>query len=191
VLKLLTGGDMTDEEIKDALNAAAVNSKLRPSVETTFHSFLLSLPGVTHVGHTHPTAVNGILCSRDAEEIIQSRIFPDEIVYCGIRPIFIPYIDPGLKLARVIREKCLKFMEEQGTVPKVILMQNHGFVAIGNSTKDVEAITAMWVKTARVLAIAVACGGPHYFNEDNVNRIYSRPDEHYRQQVQAMLTGGK
>ena len=36
--------------------------------------------------------------------------------------------------------------------PKVILMQNHGFIAAGKSVRDVETITSMYVKTARVLA---------------------------------------
>ena len=183
-LAILDSGELSDEEIKDALFAVCADpaNKMKPSVETTFHAFLLSLPGVNFVGHTHPTAVNSLLCSVNAEEILKSRIFPDEIVYCGIEPIYIEYVDPGLQLARMMRERSFKFMEQQGCTPKVILIQNHGLVALGKSAHEVEAITAMWCKTCRVLAGAANFGGIRYFSKENVKRIYTRPDEHYRMQ---------
>jgi rhamnose utilization protein RhaD (predicted bifunctional aldolase and dehydrogenase) len=183
-LAILDAGDLSDEEITDSLFAVCADpaNKMKPSVETTFHAFLLSLPDVNFVGHTHPTAVNSLLCSVNAEKILQSRVFPDEIVYCGIQPIYIEYVDPGLELARIIRERSLKFVEEQGCTPKVILIQNHGLIALGKNAHEVEAITAMWCKTCRVLAGAHTFGGVHYFTKDNVKRIYTRPDEHYRMQ---------
>jgi rhamnose utilization protein RhaD (predicted bifunctional aldolase and dehydrogenase) len=181
---ILDSGDLTDEEIKNGLLAVCADpeNKLRPSVETTFHAFLLSLPGINFVGHTHPTAVNSLLCSVGADEVIKGRIFPDEIVYCGIRPIYLEYVDPGLQLARTIREASTKFLKDEGCVPKVILIQNHGLIALGSTAHEVEAITAMWCKTCKVLAGTHAFGGPHYFTRENVARIYTRPDEHYRKQ---------
>lgn len=183
-LAVMDAGELTDEEIKDSLFAVCADpeNKLKPSVETTFHAFLLSLPDVNFVGHTHPTAVNSLLCSVNAEEILSGRIFPDEIVYCGVEPIYIEYVDPGLELARIIRERARVFMDEQGCVPKVILVQNHGLIATGKTAHEVEAITAMWCKTCRVLAGASVFGGIRYFTRENVERIYTRPDEHYRKQ---------
>ena len=181
-LAILDSGELTDEEIKDALLAACADpaNKMRPSVETTFHAFLLSLDGVDFVGHTHPTAVNSLLCSVNAEKILSGRVFPDEIVYCGVEPIYVPYVDPGLGLARAIRERTYQFIDSQRCEPKVILVQNHGLIALGKTAHEVEAITAMWCKTCRVLAGASVFGGIHYFTRENVDRIHTRPDEHYR-----------
>ena len=183
-LAILDSGDLSDEEIKDALFAVCADpeNKVKPSVETTFHAFLLSLPDVNFVGHTHPTSVNSLLCSVNAEKILRGRIFPDEIVYCGVEPIYIEYVDPGLELARIIRQRSLKFVEEQNCNPKVILIQNHGMIALGKTAHEVEAITAMWCKTCKVLAGAHVFGGVNYFTKENVNRIYTRPEEHYRKQ---------
>lgn len=183
-LGLLDAGDLSDEEIKDALFAVCADpeNKMKPSVETTFHAFLLSLPDVNFVGHTHPTAVNSLLCSVNAERILKGRVFPDEIVYCGVEPIYIEYVDPGMELARIIRQRSLEFIERQGCTPKVILIQNHGLIAVGKTAHEVEAITAMWCKTCRVLAGAHTFGGVNYFTAENVRRIYTRPDEHYRKQ---------
>ena len=180
-LELLDCGEMGDIGIRDHLASAIIgDTNLRPSVETVLHAFCLGLPDVNFIGHTHPTAVNAILCSKDAEEVVEGRIFPDEIVYCGIRPVYIPYVDPGIKLARELRIRALAFADHEGIPPKVILMQNHGFIALGKTPHEVLAITAMWVKTAKVLAGAQLFGGARYFTEENVQRIYTRPDELYR-----------
>ncbi len=179
---MLGEGDKSDDEIKSGLMAACSDpeNKLRPSVETTFHAYLLSLPGVNFVGHTHPTAVNSILCSEKAEDIVSGRLFPDEIVVCGIAPVFVEYTDPGMELARKIRDRCNAFIEEHKCNPKAVLIQNHGLIALGATPHEVEAITQMWCKTARVLMGAFVFGGPRYFTQENVDRIYTRPDEHYR-----------
>lgn len=184
IIDLLDGPDLIDEDIKERLLAARVDkTSPRPSVETVFHAYLLTLPNVRFIGHTHPTAVNTILCSNAAEDIVKSRIFPDEIVYCGLAPLFIPYVDPGLPLARGIRFEVQKYMDTEGEVPKVILMQNHGLIALGAGASDVEAITAMWVKTARILTGAYLLGGIHPLSQDSIDRIHTRPDEEYRRRM--------
>lgn len=181
VLELLDGPELTDEQIKERLSAARVGeTSRRPSIETLFHAYFLTLPGINFVGHTHPVAVNIVMCSNAAEEIIRSRVFPDEIVYCGIRPIFLPYMDPGITLGRTMRRAVEEYMEAEGVPPKVILVRNHGLIALGTNAHQVEAITAMWVKTARVLAGAYMLNGIHYMAQENIDRIYTRPDEGYR-----------
>lgn len=184
-LATLDGPDLSDAEVKRALQESKVDpdDPRMPSVETFLHAYLLSLPGVSFVGHTHPTAVNSILCSANAREAVSGRLFPDEIVCCGPAVCFIEYVDPGLVLARALRKAVEAFIEEQNMPPKVILMQNHGLIAAGGSVRDVETITSMYVKTARVLLGTLAFGGPRYMTADNVARIHTRPDESYRRQM--------
>lgn len=182
-LAIMEKGDLSDDQIKIELNAAKANQSnpLLPSIETTFHAYLLSLPGINYIGHTHATAVNMLLCTKNAKEIVTGgRLFPDEIVYCGIEPIFLEYHDPGLGLAREIRSQTQAYVERNGVNPKVILIRNHGIIAIGKNAHEVEAITAMYCKVARVLLGAIGFGGVNYLSEENVQRIYTRPDEAQR-----------
>jgi len=183
-LALLDAGELSDTEIKDALFAACADpdNKKRPSIETTFHGFLLTLPDVNFVGHTHPVAVNSLMCSVNVEKVLSNRIFPDEIVYCGIEPIVMEYFDPGLGLAQTIRKKCNAYIDKHGLPPKVIVIKNHGLIALGKNAHEVEAVTSMFCKTCRVLLGATQFGGVHYMSAENVDRIYTRPDEHYRKQ---------
>ena len=64
-------------------------------------------------------------------------------------------------------------------------MQNHGLIALGASPQEVDHITAMYVKTCRVLLGTYALGGPHFMTAGNVERIHTRPDESYRRKALA------
>jgi rhamnose utilization protein RhaD (predicted bifunctional aldolase and dehydrogenase) len=184
VLELLDSRQEGDEIVAATLRAAKADQaqKATPSVETLFHAYFLTLPNVNFVGHVHAIAVNSILCSQRAEEIVSGRIFPDEIVVCGPEPVFVPYCDPGLPLAREIKKRVSAYLDKWSVAPKALLMQNHGLVALGSSSAEVIAICSMWEKTARVLLGTLAAGGPHYMTEQQVSRIHRRPDEIVRRQ---------
>lgn len=187
VLPLLERERATDEEIKEVLMAATVGGgELRPSVETVMHALLLQLSDVNFIGHTHPTPVNAVLCSAKAEEAIAGRLFPDEIVCCGPAYVWIPLTEPGPPLAREIRDRVQRFIEEHGFRPKTMLMQNHGLVALGATVDEVLSITQMCVKTFRVLLGTYALGGPNFLPDHLVERLWTRPDEAYRHRL---LTG--
>jgi ribulose-5-phosphate 4-epimerase/fuculose-1-phosphate aldolase len=62
-------------------------------------------------------------------------------------------------------------------------LQNHGVFALGQTAKEVENITAMAVKNARVLAQTFALGGPRFLEERDVARIHTRPDEVARREI--------
>ncbi len=191
ILDMLEGGDLSDEEIKAGLMAARVdpNAPGRPSVETTFHALALTVGEAAFVGHTHPTAVNAILCSQRAEEAISGRLFPDEIAVCGPAPAYVPYTDPGLPLSRKVREAIERHAEEYGEPPKVILIQNHGLLVLGRTAAQVEYVTDMYVKTCRVLLGTYALGGPNFMSPQAAKRIHSRPDILHRRQVYAKRAG--
>jgi rhamnose utilization protein RhaD (predicted bifunctional aldolase and dehydrogenase) len=183
ILDLLDKGDLSDLQVKEGLEVARADPRCpaRPSVETFLHALLLSIEDVRFVGHTHPTAVNIILCSQRGEDAIRGRLFPDEIVCCGVAPVWVPYTDPGVPLALEVKRRVERHIADLGERPKAILMQNHGLIALGATPKEVLSTTAMWVKTARVLVGTYSLGGPHYLSEENVARIHTRPDEKYRQ----------
>ena len=95
----------------------------------------------------------------------------------------VPYVDPGVPLARELHRRVQEFVREHGEAPRTIYLQNHGLVALGSSATQVEGITAMAVKAARILIGTHALGGPHPMAPEAVARIHSRPDEHHRQRV--------
>jgi rhamnose utilization protein RhaD (predicted bifunctional aldolase and dehydrogenase) len=179
VLSMLKVAGLDDALVKERLIAAKADptAEEHPSIETMLHALILSLPDVHFVGHTHPIAVNAIMCSRHAEEAIAGRLFPEEVAFCGPAPAYVPYADPGLPLAHQVKDSLARYTGEWGEPPRVVLMQNHGLIALGRTAAEVETVTAMYVKTARVLLGTYALGGPRFLSDRDVRRIHTRPDE--------------
>lgn len=187
LLPLLEQDSLTDQQVDDALLASRVDQKAKkPSVEAVFHAYLLSLPGIKFVGHTHATTVNQILCSPRAQDFAVNRMFPDEIVCCSVASVFVPYTDPGLKLAQTIRNQTEAFVQKHQRQPRVILMKNHGIITLGGSWQSVLSAMLMAEKAAKIFVGAAQLGGPVFFSEENIARIAGRPDEAYRQRALKM-----
>ncbi|MHB0857941.1 MAG: class II aldolase/adducin family protein [Anaerolineae bacterium] len=184
VLALADCDALTDSQVKEALDAVKVDPSAprRPSVETVLHAIALAEAGARFVGHTHPIAVNALTCSVAMPEALAGRLFPDEIVVCGPAPAYVPYTDPGLPLARAVRRALCEYQDVWGQPAKTVYMQNHGFIALGATAQEVDNVTAMAVKTCRILAGAYAFGGPHFLTPEQVRRIHTRPDELFRRQ---------
>ncbi len=181
VLTLLEDREFTDEEVDAVLLESRIDLKSKkPSIETMFHAWLLTLEEVEFVGHCHSEAANKILCSPRAREFAESRIFPDEIVCCGRASVFVENSDPGLPLALSIRERTMEFIGKHGEAPRLILLESHGIIALGRTADAVLACTIMADKAATIFAGAAAMGGPVYLAREQIERIAGRPDELYR-----------
>jgi rhamnose utilization protein RhaD (predicted bifunctional aldolase and dehydrogenase) len=184
LLPLLDRPETTEQEIEDHLWASRVSKvALKPSVETFFHAYLLTLPGVNFVGHTHPISVNQILCSPMSQSFARERRFPDEVVCCGPVSLLIAYEDPGLALARRIRREIGDFLREHRKLPKVILLANHGVITMGPSVDSVRVAMAMTAKAAEIFVGAQSLGGNLAMPPAEVSRIENRLDEEYRRKM--------
>lgn len=150
----------------------------QPSIETFVHVAALGLGGARYVAHTHPTAIASLLCSTASEEIfLAGPLFPDEAVVCGPAPVYVPYFEPGIELGRALAPRIREHIERWGEAPRMALLGNHGMVALGNTASDVEAVTAMAVKAARVRATALAAGELRPLTAENVRTLLGRQDE--------------
>jgi rhamnose utilization protein RhaD (predicted bifunctional aldolase and dehydrogenase) len=182
LLALFEKKSLPDIDMEMALLDARVNKHAKkPSIEALFHAWLLTLEGVNFVGHSHPVTCNQILCSPRSRDFAEHRLFPDEVVCCGPCSVFVPYVDPGLPLAREIRDKTLAYIKEFNQPPRLILLQNHGVIALGATPSSVLACLLMAEKAGEIFMGAAAMGGPHFLAAASVERIAGRPDEHYRQ----------
>jgi rhamnose utilization protein RhaD (predicted bifunctional aldolase and dehydrogenase) len=182
VLSILDDENAGDDDVTRVFQESMLdaNDKRRPSVEAMLHAILLSVPEYNFVGHTHPVYTNSILCSKHAESAAGGRIFPDHVVSMKHKSVFVPYVDPGLVLAREVKRRLEQFVDEEGVLPSAIMMQNHGLIAMGATPKAVTSCTDMAEKASRIIVGTFALGGPRWMSQEDVARIFTRPDEHYR-----------
>jgi rhamnose utilization protein RhaD (predicted bifunctional aldolase and dehydrogenase) len=186
LLPLLNRASVSEAELSAAYEAAKVDptQKKRPSVEALFHALCLQLPGVNYVAHSHATAVNGLTCGKGWPGTLAGRMCPDEAVVMGPDSVFVPYVDPGVILAKAIADGIAAYRAQWQAVPKVIYMQNHGVIALGATAQEALNVTAMAIKAARMRAIVLASGGGlALLDRATVLHLLGRPDEKYRQQA--------
>ncbi len=179
--EMLARESITEQEIEDGLVSSLVDpSHKKPSMEAFLHSLCLRQPGVNWVGHTHTVSVVSILASKYGAEPFRKHVFPDAVVVCGKEVVSVAYLDPGLELAKAVGQRLSDYLTRHGKPPKVILMENHGPVALGASSREVLNIMLMLDKWARVLLGTLSIGGPAYMADDDAEKIDRRLDEAYR-----------
>jgi rhamnose utilization protein RhaD (predicted bifunctional aldolase and dehydrogenase) len=190
VLAMLDKETYTEAELNAAYEGAKAEhgDPKRPSVETVFHAVCLSIPGVNAVAHSHATAVNMLTVSTGWPQVLQGRLFPDEAVVLGLHSAFVPYIDPGVVLARAIRDAIADFGRQHSGYPRAIYMQNHGVIALGRNATEAVNISMMAAKAARIRLGAIQAGGLNLLPDATAQHIVNRPDEKYRE---AQLVGRK
>lgn len=173
----------SEQEVQDFLRSCRVEASApHPSVETFLHALCLEIGGAKWVGHTHTESMLSILCSKAGAEPFLRHIYPDVIVVCGRHVAIVPYVDPGLELARAVRVELTRFKAAHGKGPKLLLMANHGPVALGQTDREVFNILLMADKWARALNGTGAWGGPNCLDAADADRIDNRLDEHFRRQ---------
>ena len=128
----------------DAVMSVAMGARLRPageqrpSVEVLFHALIPR----RFVLHTHPTLVNAVTCASEGPRIA-SQLFGDAVVW-------VPYVDPGLPLARAIENARRAFEESTGApAPDVLLLQNHGLIVAADEPSAISAASGNVVDAIR------------------------------------------
>lgn len=183
--RAIDGGPDGDDFVRKMFAEATTWGVGRPSVESVLHAVCQRLDGVEAVVHTHPVPVNALLCSDRAELLVEGALFPDQIVVMGRHPLLVPYVDPGLPLARTVSAALREHIERHGERPRVIYLRNHGVFALAGTTEEALSITQMTVKCAEVLNEALAIGTPLFLTEEHASRIDTRPDELLRRTMLA------
>ena len=188
LLALLDDPAAGDDAVAAAFAGIEAARGRRPSVEAMLHAVCLDLGGAGAVGHTHPEPVLSLLCTEHGERLATDALFPDQVVVLGRHPLYVGYVDPGLALARRVRDDLRAHVTRHGEPPRVIYLGNHGLFALGRDPAHVLQLTDMAVKAARVLTGALAAGALRTLGGAEADRIDGRPDEHYRRRA---LAGGR
>jgi rhamnose utilization protein RhaD (predicted bifunctional aldolase and dehydrogenase) len=120
---------LREEQVKTDLLASRVdvNSKMRPSVETSLHDCM----PYQFVIHTHPTFVNALMCSQNAEKLTKEWFK---------EALYVPYTDPGYILFKRVDDAVKAFRKEYGYDTKIIFIQNHGVFVAADTIEEIKSI---------------------------------------------------
>ena len=120
--------------VQQHMSSAVVGGRGRPSVATTLHAVLERA-----VIHTHPVAANALNCGPGLSALRKITL-PGEPP-----PLWIPYTDPGWRLATAVKSAVDDYQRHYGRSPTVIFMENHGLLVSASSAGDCLALHAEWI----------------------------------------------
>lgn len=158
------------------------NSNKKGSMELSFHTFLLGFDNINYISHTHPTDTLKILCTNQSGLFAKNRLFPDQVVFNGIKSCLVPYAKPGEDLTELIKFHVKKFILEEFYFPKLILLENHGVITCGNSITECIISTDICEKAASIFLGSVDLGDVRFLSDKQINDLVMDDKEKYRQQ---------
>ena len=176
LVELMSSPTATQADLTAALDAGEhAGRRRRASIETLVHVAAQAFAPTPFVGHTHPTAVVGLLASVHAATAWHRHVYSDEAVVVG-RPLYVPYATPGIDLGRVYLEALRQHVDAHGELPTLVLLGNHGIVVNAPTAAGVEAVSEMAVKGALVRTAAYSVGGVAPLETASVERFFARED---------------
>jgi L-fuculose-phosphate aldolase len=158
------------------------NPNNKGSMELSFHTFLLGFDNINYISHTHPTNTLKVLCTNQSNLFAESRLFPDQVVFNGSKSCLVPYAKPGEELTELIKSEVKNFIDKEHYFPKLILLENHGVIACGNSIKECVIATDICEKAAEVFIGAIALGNARFLSNEQITDLVMDDKEKYRQQ---------
>ena len=76
--------------------------------------------GIDFVCHTHPVNTLKILCSKEYKLFAKKRLFPDQVIFNGVKSMTVPNVKPCNKLSKKIQIKLNKFIKKMEPYQKLL-----------------------------------------------------------------------
>lgn len=147
-----------------------------PHEDATLFAWLLALDPTLRVAvHIHPVVVDQITASPRARQFADRRTVHNEVLALGSASLLINYADPGLPLTREIQKKMILWRDRNKSVPRVILVQNHGVILLGETGAALLLSIEAVLKYAELFVGASLLGGPIFLTPQAITQI-----EHHR-----------
>jgi len=148
-----------------------------PHEDFTLFGWLLALdPAVRIAVHIHPVLVDQITASPRARQFADRRTVHNEVLALGSASLLINYADPGLGLTREIQKKMILWRDRNKAVPRVILVQNHGVILLGETAGGLLRSIDALLKYAELFTNASLLGGPIFLTPQAITQI----EQHHR-----------
>jgi NAD(P)-dependent dehydrogenase (short-subunit alcohol dehydrogenase family)/rhamnose utilization protein RhaD (predicted bifunctional aldolase and dehydrogenase) len=126
--------DVREDQIVQTLLDARVNPPdlgIRPSVESTLHALMPQ----TFVLHTHGELANGVACSKQGPDAFAKLTLPKKV-----RPVWIPYVDPGMPLAQTLAKALKAYKSEHHADANTVFMGKHGILTAADTAEEADAL---------------------------------------------------
>ena len=134
--------------------------------------------------------INYFADSEENQRQIAIPFTPDAIVYCKSNYIFINS-ESNEEIRDEAKDKIAMFEERFGYLPKVLLINNLGLVAVGDNAKQCDTILDVYEDAMKTAYLSQSFGGAHPMTQTQINFIDNWEVENYRRSVAKGETSGR
>lgn len=145
------GAQRRETEVVNRLLLACddkVASDARPSVEAHLHAILGKC-----VIHLHPIVVGAFVNAKNGKAELE-KLFKNE----KIPPLWVPYADPGLTLAKKIAKLVVNYQNQYGKKPAIIFLQKHGLITSADTAEAALRLVRKVIQVCKSKLPAVKAG---------------------------------
>lgn len=114
--------------------------------------------------------------SLDEFSILLRPMTPDHIVYCKALPLFVEDLIS-------VKSAFEAFVAKNGYAPKIIFVKKIGMFAIGNSEKNAQVVSDVWLDAIKISVYSQSFGGIRQMAPEMVDFIANWEVESYRSKV--------
>ena len=158
------------------------NFNKKPSIEIDFHFSLLKNDEINYVAHVHPINTLKILCSKNAKEFAEKRLFPDQVIFNKSKSCFVPYGNPSKDISEKIELSLKKFIKENNFFPNLFLLENHGIICIGKNYKECIYIADICEKSAEIY-LGAKLNKIIFLSNKDIKKLQNDKNEIYRKEM--------
>jgi L-fuculose-phosphate aldolase len=159
-----------DEWVKVNMKTGEITGNLRPTCEISMHlGIYMEREDVKAVFHTHPPITVGLISAG----VKFKSFFPEFVAILGKNIPIIEYVPPA-------GEKIRKAVVKEIKRANVVLLKNHGVVAIGQSLKEAYTRSLIVEEAAKSIFVGILSGKIRYFTKKEIEQIENLEAEDYR-----------
>lgn len=108
---------------------------------------------------------------------------PDIIVYCKAAYMYIEENESASAVLDAFREQLPEFVSKHGFPPRIIMIRDHGIIAVEDNAASAETVLEVYEDLLRISYYSNSFGGPHFLEPGEISFIDGWEVENYRHSI--------
>jgi len=144
---------------------------------------MLSQNGLKVVRMRHNALIAQFYKNKKSFAQISRPFSPDIIVYCKANYLYIDNTGTPGEILDTLLDEIPAFTEINGYAPKIIVIKNHGLIAIEDNAQSAETALDVFEDLMKISFMSNAFGGPRFMTDEQIHFIENWELENYRRKV--------
>ncbi|MFA5814740.1 MAG: SDR family NAD(P)-dependent oxidoreductase [Bacteroidales bacterium] len=184
-LNIVNGANSVSLDIK-AIPVDVKATEVIPAIR-----MLLSGQGIKIVKVRQNNLIRHFTGDQASAGLVSLPFTPDNIVYCKAWPLYVESKGTPTEIIEEFKKKLDKYQSTNGSLPKIILINQIGLIAADESIKMTDILLDVFEDLMKISYLSQAFGGPHFLSPEQISFIENWESENYRHKMSRGSATGK